>query len=561
MADAAALAAWVPQQLAAVTLRLDDGTDDVLAARSSLARDVGGPLFAAADAWRGAAARACEGRLLAVTDQLATVAAGLGDLAGRTDAAVALAAPVEVLRTDLAAAAALDRAVPADPLGVGAILVRLATRRRVDDDVSAVIAADRRAAGGFDDSCAAAHALLRRWNTAALRDLLASEGVPPGIPAPGSEPALVADWWASRTAAERAQWLATSPAVLGSLDGLPASARDTANRLSLQGFLTAYDALRRSAVDELWRAVAAGDLGGVLSCRDRIDALDRRHAFFVSVAGTLADYAEAAGGDVPVQLLLADAEAFGDHGSAAVAFGDVDTAAHVAFVVPGFRQRVVPELRRAASNAWAVRQSAASTAPAAVDVATVAWVGYDVPMGLDVAFAADATAGAGRLRGALRGLRASRPGRPPHLTVIGHSYGSTAAGVMLRDWPDAGVDDFVAIGSPGVGVASARELHVPPGHVWVGAASGDPVDGLARFGADPATEGFGASRFDAETTHHAGWNPFEEHSHYLDAGGPSLANIAAVVSGRPGDVVPAPRRFELPALPSPQWVDPARRAS
>jgi hypothetical protein len=106
------------------------------------------------------------------------------------------------------------------------------------------------------------------------------------------------------------------------------------------------------------------------------------------------------------------------------------------------------------------------------------------------------------------------------------------------------VDDLVAIGSPGLAVRSASDLHLQPGHVWVGAASGDPVDHLARFGPDPASAAFGAKRFDAETAHRSWWDPFEQHSHYFDTGEPSLAGIAAIVGGRPSDVLPYPGRQE-----------------
>src|SRR5205085_2273658 len=116
---------------------------------------------------------------------------------------------------------------------------------------------------------------------------------------------------------------------------------------------------------------------------------------------------------------LADPDAFGGHGRAAVGFGDADLAAHVAVVVPGFRQRVVPELWRTASDAWRLF----AAADGAIDgTAAIAWLGYDVPMGADVAGEGDACAGAARLASAVRGLRAGRRTRTrPHVTVVAHS--------------------------------------------------------------------------------------------------------------------------------------------
>ena len=45
----------------------------------------------------------------------------------------------------------------------------------------------------------------------------------------------------------------------------------------------------------------------------------------------------------------------------------------------------------------------------------------------------------------------------PHLTVIGHSYGSTTTGTALRDHV-TGVDDAVLVGSPGANVEHASRL-------------------------------------------------------------------------------------------------------
>jgi hypothetical protein len=300
-------------------------------------------------------------------------------------------------------------------------------------------------------------------------------------------------------------------------------------------------------------ALAAGDAKGLRAGLQALDDLGRRARFVATIEPTLNAYAgrtDAAGRPVIVQLLLADPDAFGGHGSAAVVFGDLDTAANVAYVVPGFRQRVVPELGNTALDAWRLHEADAGPGR----LATVAWLGYDVPMGVDVAFAGHAVAGAARLRGALRGLRASRRSAgEPHLSLVAHSYGSTVAGVLLREDAHAGVDDLVVLGSPGLGVQHAADLHVPPGHVWVGAASGDPVGRLAQFGADPASERFGAQRFVAETARGDLWHPFEQHSHYFEVGEPSLANIAAVVTGRPGDVQGAAARGPATDNPLPGW--------
>lgn len=93
--------------------------------------------------------------------------------------------------------------------------------------------------------------------------------------------------------------------------------------------------------------------------------------------------------------------------------------------------------------------------------------------------------------------------KPTHVTVIGHSYGSTtvadaAAGYGMH------ANDVVLIGCPGTDMAKdAGAFHLAPGgHVYVGSASTDPVSYLGGIpgglGADPYIDGFGSTRFKAE---------------------------------------------------------------
>src|SRR6185312_11853149 len=136
-----------------------------------------------------------------------------------------------------------------------------------------------------------------------------------------------------------------------------------------------------------------------------------------------------------------------------------------------------------------------------------------------------------------------------HVTVIGHSYGSTtvadaAAGSGMH------ADDVVLIGCPGTDLAhSAADFHLPEGgHVYVGAASTDPITHLGgatpqihipgtgvtvALGDDPAVDGYGSTRFKAEV---AGTYPWEDHSHYYDRGSESLFSIAGIASGH-GDAL------------------------
>ena len=80
-----------------------------------------------------------------------------------------------------------------------------------------------------------------------------------------------------------------------------------------------------------------------------------------------------------------------------------------------------------------------------------------------MAFEGSATDGGDRIADTLDGLRASRDDRA-HLTVVGHSYGSTTMGHALSDH-DVDVDEAVAIGSPGLGANAddVSEVDVPEG--------------------------------------------------------------------------------------------------
>ena len=79
----------------------------------------------------------------------------------------------------------------------------------------------------------------------------------------------------------------------------------------------------------------------------------------------------------------------------------------------------------------------------------------------------------------MSGLVATNENEDPHLTAIGHSYGSRTVGAATQQGGGIpGVDDIVLVGSPGVGVDHAEDLGVGKDHVFVGAAENDVVTKL-----------------------------------------------------------------------------------
>ncbi len=345
------------------------------------------------------------------------------------------------------------------------------------------------------------------------------------VPARATPPAEVARWWAAHTPAEQRRLTAEPAAAgrIGGLEGVPAAARDRANRLVLARRLARWPA----------RAGAGDDASGPAVAAHAVDLRLRAELDQVRLDPV-------SGGPVPVLLLTYEPTAWGGRGRAAIAFGSPDVAAHVAYVVPGLGAQVDPDLPGLADGTWHVFAATRRLEPRP-DVATVAWLGYLTPDLPEVISTRRAEEGAVELARDIAGLRAARGDDQPHVTVVGHSYGSVVGALCTRAAPGA-VDDLAVLGSPGVGVDRADDLPVEPGHVWVGAASGDPVSHLSAFGVDPAARAFGAHRFPAETA--SAMPPQAQHTHYLDAGAPTLASVARIVAGEGEGVAWVPGRTD-----------------
>jgi hypothetical protein len=168
-------------------------------------------------------------------------------------------------------------------------------------------------------------------------------------------------------------------------------------------------------------------------------------------------------GPIPPVLLLhyQPSEPMG-HGSAAIAYGNPDTARDTAIVVPG--TFAVTSNMGVTSDAKALYGAMSGGSHA-----VVVWLGYPAsPTLIDAASDSWDEAGTQPLIDDIAGLRAAHEAATSdwgHLTVIGHSYGSYEVGRALSH--DADVDDAVFVGSPGVGVDHAADLGIDPSHVWV----------------------------------------------------------------------------------------------
>ncbi|MFB7180663.1 alpha/beta hydrolase [Streptomyces sp. NPDC056257] len=258
-------------------------------------------------------------------------------------------------------------------------------------------------------------------------------------------------WWQGLSDDQRAELLATYPDVIGNLDGVPSGVRDEANRDNLQ--------LLIGKLSEQSDEKSQTQLAGMRSIDDQLRNPGPK--------------------DPPMYLL-----GIGDQGGgrAIVAYGNPDTSRNVSAYVPGLGTALDAEfarndLKRARDTAKGAQEFDSSSA-------SIVWLGYDAPQlpaahvvdNTDVMFTEHAEKGAPAYNQFMAGISATNQNPDPHVTAIGHSYGSLTVGqAALQSGGIPGVDDIVLVGSPGTGAQRAEQLGVGKEHVFVGAAENDPV--------------------------------------------------------------------------------------
>lgn len=350
-------------------------------------------------------------------------------------------------------------------------------------------------------------------------------------PPPGGTPADNAGWWAALSEQEREALITDKPELLGNLDGLPAEVRDEANR----GRLGDERARLEAEAARLQADLDDNLFGGTFTNADAaLDHVNAKLASLDAIEKTLEQ------GDR--QLLLLDLSQ--ERAQAAVAVGDVGTADHVAVFTPGLGSTVNGSLEGYDDNMERLRQQAEAESDRYGDggsVAAVTWIGYQAPqpgvegynpLDSDSVLRDDsARRGAGDLADFYRGIDASRT-TDPHLTALGHSYGSTTTGFAVQQ--DTGVDDAVFFGSPGVGTSHIEDLNVPPGHAYRIEARNDPVADLGAFGIDPSHLDGMTGLSAREETLPGGRRLAEStgHSDYLTQDSTSQYNMSVVVAGQ-----------------------------
>lgn len=438
------------------------------------------------DCWSGPAARSAA---VALAD-VSTATSAVGHALGGSLAAYERLAAEAALAQDLAAQALTAGSAPSELTATMRLLVPAAAPAQGAAD--AALGHARAAAAAADTAGDALSGLgvHDAFAPADFRDLLAhvpgmGPVAPPDLPAP-RPPTEVATWWAGLSAAAQRAAIAGTPAAVGALDGVPAWARDRANRLLLERALRDRDS-----------APAAG----------------------VVARRIVAE--EAAGTDVQLHLL----DLGGDR--VVLALGDLDTADAVAVLVPGIGNTPADDLVGLVAAARHVGAAGQASAPGTT-VATVVWLGYRPPatVGSTVTRTA-AWRGGPALAATLAGLAAARTATgtaQPRTTVVAHSYGTVVVDEAADVPGRLAADAVVLLGSPGM-EDDATSLEAP--EVFDAAAAGDVVARLQWFG-DGSTRDprFGSAGLPVA--------PSMGHSDYLDPDHPTLAAIGAVVTGTRG---------------------------
>lgn len=363
---------------------------------------------------------------------------------------------------------------------------------------------------------------------------------------PHNNPQAAATWWASLSPAQQAEYLALAPQVIGATDGLPAGVRDQANRVVLQQDI----AVLQAKVDLIKTTPGVrSDLPPELrDIRDQREVQDKLAALLLlesKIDYQLTEKENPYGQPVPPAFLLGYSQT--GNGQAIVAIGNPDVADNVVINVPGQGARL-SGVSDYIDRTVAV-QGAAVTADPGKTTSSIMWLGYDAPQNplLDSSRTEFADHGAPKLTRFDAGLEAARQGGPPaHTTLIAHSYGSLVAGRALER-NDMQVDNFVILGSPGVGPDNVSALNMPADHVYAGTAPNDPVpwwsDSLnpaelfseddVRFGKDPTSDAFGARDLPLAAAPDL-TNPFDfgPHRGYWQYGSPSLIAMGQIAAGR-----------------------------
>ena len=373
-----------------------------------------------------------------------------------------------------------------------------------------------------------------------------------------------ARYWSQQSEAQKQHLCDKYPDLIGNADGVEGWARDRANRNRLPGLkkeakdnVSKYTELMKNPwIDNDTRMLCLSELDKAQKALRAYEAVEEQLGKGIS----LEDYQHGKEGD-PVSLLTLQND--GGRVKAAMGRGDVDHAKNVATFVPGIGTTVEGSMGEYMRQTKNLRSAAMAQGNlSASDVATVAWLGYDAPGEADwkqpqnlpgIISPFLAKAGSDRLAGFMNGMQASRDygAGDAHMTLVGHSYGSSTSGMAATKVKYGVIDDLVLFGSPGMGTYDAKNYHVDQNHLWVsGVPKGDSVQGMGAFrggivgslGKNPMDSDSGFTHLSDDATGSPKYKNdapasvpsngnFKNHNIYLENGTETLQDIGRVVAG------------------------------
>jgi Alpha/beta hydrolase len=330
----------------------------------------------------------------------------------------------------------------------------------------------------------------------------------------------VSNWWTSIDPAAREKLLETTPQLVGNLVGLPYGTRDLANRAYLG-----------EAIQQLETQLSTGVGRGM-----NVEVTNHLH-----MLTQISDALLAPKGEPQRTLVSLDTVS---PGRAAIVIGDLASADYVSYLIPGMFFTIDGQVDDWANTATTLYEDQTTwltrLGDSAKTVATVAWIGYQTPHLLNVGSLTLADEGAEYLTRSIEGLQTLRGAHQPYISVMAHSYGSTAAMIALQRG-DFQIDALAVVGSPGSSAQNASALSVKNRNIYVGEAGWDPVVNSAFYGSDPGAASYGAKRMSVaggvDDITNAVLGASYGHNEYFQPGSESMRNLALIGIGEGGLVM------------------------
>ena len=405
-------------------------------------------------------------------------------------------------------------------------------------------------------------------------------------------PSQNAAWGNSLSQKQQDHLMNHCPEEIRHLDGLPAYARDKANRNVLFGYTdangkahtgaydqaqadynkalaeyetaqAAYDKKRATQIpDDVHKGRAAYDDTELTKARKKMEKAKEIYEDLAAIRNETNNSERRKAGHAETYLLNFNYDKKYERTTAIVSSGNPDTATHVSTLVPGIGTNVRGDLGDYIARNDRLRHQTMHAGLDPANVATISYLGYVAPKNnaadLSITQAADigfAERGAPTLARFEEGLRASADARGHQFTntLLGHSYGSTTSGKALPMMAPGTVDNFVMFGSPGSGVRNIDAYGLPEGHVYESSIpDGDAVQGLgpdASYGTNPRKLE-GITHLSGDATDAANyWTPtppsiagtagvveraihgFDNHMAYFEEGTRTSQDFANIIAG------------------------------